>query len=77
MAAAMFTALLTCSDELCDHADEFVGALDDADAVLCEGCGCLMQVVAVEGCELAPAPVIELAAHRARRVGAPGTRAAA
>ena len=43
--------------------------------MLCEGCGCLMQVVAVEGGH-ETADVIDLAAHRTRRAGAPGRLAA-
>jgi hypothetical protein len=66
----MFTALLTCSDEDCLALGAFAGSLEEADHVLCEGCGCLMQVVGVEGGH-EPAEVIELAAHRGR-----GTRAA-
>ena len=45
----MFTALLICSDENCDEVGAFVGSLEAADEVLCDGCGCLMQVVGVEG----------------------------
>ena len=74
-ARAMHTALLTCSDPACDHADEHVGALEAADSVLYEGCGCLMQVVAIEGADQ-PAVVIDLAAQRARRSGAPRRLAA-
>jgi len=66
----MFTAILICSDEVCDHADEFVGALEELDAVLCEGCDCLMQVVAIEGADEAPV-VLSLVAARARPAGAP------
>ena len=46
MARVMFTALLTCSDEDCPEVGAFVGSLEAAEHVLCEGCGCLMQVVA-------------------------------
>ena len=42
-------ALLICSDEECTHLAEEVGSLEELDAVLCEDCACLMQVVAVEG----------------------------
>ena len=77
MARLMFTALLTCSDERCDHADAFVGPLDDADTVLCEGCGCLMQVIGIEGAEQPPAVVVELSAAAARRQHLPALRAAA
>jgi hypothetical protein len=62
----MFTAILICSDGVCDHSDEFIGELEAADAVLCEGCGCLMQVVGIESADQ-PAAVISLAAHRTRR----------
>ena len=77
MARLMFTALLTCSDERCDHADSFEGTLDDADHVLCDGCGCLMQVLAVEGAEQPPAVVLEFSAAAARRPRQPALRAAA
>ena len=77
MARPMFTVLLTCSDEVCDHADAFVGTLDDAEAVLCEGCGCLMQVIAVEGAEQPPAVVVEFSAAAARRRRLPALSVAA
>lgn len=78
MARLMFTALLTCSDECCDHADALVGTLDDAESVLCDGCGCLMQVLAIEGAEQPPAAVVvELSAAAARRRPVPALRAAA
>ncbi len=69
----MFNVLLICSDPACDHSDEFAGALGDADGVLCEGCDCLMQVVAVEGGHR-EAGVVDLAARRRR--GAPDRLAA-
>ena len=75
MARPMFTALLICSDDDCTEVGAFVGSLEAADDVLCEGCGCLMQVVAVEGGH-ETADVIDLAAHRTRRAGAPGRLAA-
>jgi hypothetical protein len=75
MARLMFTAHLTCSDEDCLEVAAFAGSLEAADHVLCEGCGCLMQVVAVEGGH-ETADVIDLAAHRTRRAGAPGRLAA-
>lgn len=71
----MFTAILICSDDLCDHADEFVGTLETMESVLCEGCGCLMQVIAVEG-GAETALVVSLEARRARPVGAPTSLAA-
>ena len=51
------------------------GSLEQADDVLCEGCGCLMQVIAIEGGH-EPADVIDLAAHRTRRADASGRLAA-
>ena len=75
MARVLFTALLTCSDHECDEVGAFVGSLEAAEAVLCDGCGCLMQVVAVEG-GYEPADVIDLAAHRTHRAGRAGTLAA-
>jgi len=77
MARLMFTSLLTCSDERCDHADAFVGPLEDAEAVLCDGCGCLMQVLAIEGAEQPPAVVLEFSAAAGRRRRLPALRAAA
>jgi hypothetical protein len=44
----MFLAVLICSDEECDNTFEEVGSLEELDRLLCD-CGCLMQVVAVEG----------------------------
>ncbi len=71
----MFTALLTCSDEDCHEVGAYVGSLEGAEDVLCEACGCLMQVVGVEdGHE--SADVVDLGAHRARRAGASGRVAA-
>jgi len=70
----MFTALLTCSDESCDEIGAFAGSLEAAESVVCDGCGCLMQIVAIEGGH-EPAAVIDLAAHRVSRAGV--SRAAA
>ncbi len=75
MARPMFTSLLTCSDEDCLELVAFAGSLEEADDVLCEGCGCLMQVIAIEGGH-EPADVIDLAAHRTRRADASGRLAA-
>ncbi len=78
MARPMFTALLTCSDEDCTELAAFVGSLEEADDVLCEGCGCLMQVIAVEGAEQPPqAVVVQLSASAARRPRRSALRAAA
>ncbi len=71
----MFTAILICSDVACDHTDEFVGTLEAMESVLCEGCACLMQVIAVEGSDEA-ALVVSLETRWARPVGAPTSLAA-
>jgi hypothetical protein len=44
----MFLAVLICSDEECDNTFEEVGSLEELDTLLCD-CGCVMQVVAIEG----------------------------
>jgi len=78
MARPMFTALLTCSDEDCLELASFVGTLEAADDVLCDGCGCLMQVVAIEGAEQPPqAVVVQLNAAATRRPRLPALREAA
>jgi hypothetical protein len=61
----MFTALLTCSDEDCLEVGAFVGSIEAAESVLCDGCGCLMQVVGIEGGH-EDAQVIDLGSRRAR-----------
>jgi len=71
----MFTAILICSDDDCDHVEEFVGTLDAIDSVLCEGCDCVMQVIALEGGAEA-ALVVSLPSRRARQAGAPTSLAA-
>jgi hypothetical protein len=54
--AAMFLALLTCSDESCAHELEAWGALRELEALACD-CGCALQVMAVSEVELIdPAP---------------------
>ncbi len=69
----MFTALLICSDEDCPEVGAFVGSLEAAEDVLCEDCGCLMQVVGVEephhagvGLGLREAPCQAQHRHRGR-----------
>jgi hypothetical protein len=76
MARPMFTSLLTCSDEDCLELATFAGSLEAADDVLCEGCGCLMQVVAVAGGH-ETAEVIEFSTAAAHRRRQPALRAAA
>ena len=56
----MLLAILICSDEDCDATIEEVGSLDELDGVLCAGCDCLMQIVAIE--EAHVAEVVQL--HR-------------
>jgi hypothetical protein len=65
----VFLAVLICSDEECDNTFEEVGSLEELDRLLCD-CGCLMQVVAIEGTgepeaavlAFRPAAALELAA---------------
>jgi hypothetical protein len=71
----VFTAILICTDDECDETDEFVGPLDALDSVLCGGCGCLMQVIAIEGADEAPV-VIALGARWTRPEDAPTSLAA-
>ena len=56
----MFLAYLICSDEECTHIAEHVGSLEELDAVLCDDCDCLMQVVHIE----ATAPEAQVIALR-------------
>jgi hypothetical protein len=56
---AMFLAVLICSDEECDNTFEEVGSLEELDRLLCD-CGCVMQVVAIEGTGQPEADVVAL-----------------
>ena len=47
----MFLAELICSDEDCGAAIEAVGSADELELVVCDGCGCCMQVVAISAWE--------------------------
>ena len=47
----MFLAELICSDENCGAAIEAVGSPDELELLVCDGCGCCMQVVAVSAWE--------------------------
>jgi len=49
----MFHVSLICSDEGCAAEVQAWGELDDVELLVCDGCGCLLQVVAVG--EAAPA----------------------
>jgi hypothetical protein len=43
----MLYATLICTDSACAEELEAWGELDDFEALLCEGCGCVLQVIAV------------------------------
>jgi hypothetical protein len=58
MGDTMLHATLICTDESCAEEFEVWGELHDFDALLCDGCGCALQVVALS--ETAPAPVTHL-----------------
>ncbi|MDQ3586829.1 MAG: hypothetical protein M3375_00535 [Actinomycetota bacterium] len=54
----MFAVILTCSDQACDlELVEVVSSLEDADLLVCEGCGCCLQAVGyAEAVELRSVP---------------------
>jgi hypothetical protein len=54
----MLCATLICTDSACAEEFEAWGELDDLEALLCEGCGCVLQVIAVS--EVSSATVTEL-----------------
>jgi hypothetical protein len=54
----MLHATLICTDEDCAETVEVWGELDALALVLCDGCDCLMQIIAVS--EPAPAPLVHL-----------------
>lgn len=43
----VFGAELICSDEACPEVVEAVGTLEELDRLVCEGCGCVVQVTAI------------------------------
>jgi hypothetical protein len=52
--APMFGATLLCTDEGCaEVVDVLVGSLEELEELVCDGCGCCSQVLAVW--EVAPA----------------------
>ena len=58
----MFLAELICSDDDCEVALEAVGDLAGLELLICDGCGCCLQVVSVSAHESVGLPVrIELA----------------
>jgi hypothetical protein len=56
--AAMLYATLICSDEDCAVEAEAWGEPEELDALLCAGCGCLLQVIALAEAE--PPTVVHL-----------------
>jgi hypothetical protein len=54
----MLYAILICTDEACAEEFEAWGEPSDFDALLCEGCGCVLQALAF--CELSVTTVTEL-----------------
>ena len=58
----MILAELICSDDRCDLVLETVGELIELEALVCDDCGCCLQVVAISDVELVePAAPRELA----------------
>jgi hypothetical protein len=55
---AMLYATLICTDEACCEEFEAWGEPDDFDALLCEGCGCVLQPLGF--CEVSVTTVTEL-----------------
>jgi hypothetical protein len=51
-------ATLICTDEDCAETVEVWGELDALALVLCEGCDCVMQIIAISESE--PAPLVHL-----------------
>ncbi len=48
----VFGVELVCSDEACAEIVEAIGDLSQVELLVCEGCGCTMQITAVwEVCE--------------------------
>ena len=55
----MMHATLLCTDEHCAETVEVWGELDALALVLCEGCDCVMQIIAVSESDAAP-PLVHL-----------------
>jgi hypothetical protein len=62
----MLHATLICTDEDCAETVEVWGELDAMALVLCEGCDCLMQIIAVSESEPAPLVHLPLRVHQRR-----------
>jgi hypothetical protein len=60
----MFLAELICSDGDCELAVEAIGEPEDLDMLLCEDCGCCLQVVSLSAHE-AFAPMLRFELARA------------
>jgi hypothetical protein len=63
--ATVLCVTLICSDEDCAVEVEAWGELDEIEALVCDGCGCVLQVLSVA--EAAPMPLV----HLPRRVRLP------
>ncbi|MBN1529997.1 MAG: hypothetical protein JW895_13115 [Thermoleophilaceae bacterium] len=68
----MFHVTLICSDEDCAVEVEAWGELADVELLVCEGCGCTLQVLSVSEAAPATAALMRLP----RRAQAPTRRAA-
>jgi hypothetical protein len=58
MGRPMHYAILICTDESCAEELEAWAEPDELDALLCDGCGCTLQVLSLS--EAAPATVTRL-----------------
>ena len=56
----MFHAILICSDEACAEEVDAWGELEELDLLVCEGCGCVLQVLSVSTPAPAPTAVPQL-----------------
>ena len=52
----MILAELICSDDRCELVLETVGELIELEAMVCDDCGCCLQVVAISDVELVELP---------------------
>lgn len=62
----MLHATLICTDHDCAEILEAWGELDALALVLCDGCDCLMQIIAVSESEAAPLVHLPLRTHLRR-----------
>ena len=68
----MFHVSLICSDEDCAVEVEAWGELAEVELLVCDGCGCTLQVLSVSEAAPATATLVQLP----RRAQAPARRAA-